>query len=795
MKPAVLSSVIAGVLVIASTSAPAELAPDAILTIDAPDSVFLMGGAGGTPTALTGFDGLVLGTDQPATGSHSGAPGCTNGVGSCNNPGENPGIDNPWGFFGNTGMHQTTSAAAVLTASGNQATIDFSGWNVTWNGIPSIAMGTDSWNDDGAGWSGHVDGVAQVSCAVDCSSGDTYALEYTATVPAGDPSGFGGVAYGLRLSGRILDPNSIPVAAADESATVVATPVVINVVANDLPNPDPTTVTVVGAASNGTTDTTAADGTITYTPNGGFTGDDSFTYTVANANGTSAPATVTVTVTTNVAPVAVDDTHSVGTGVLDNGAQTVSVLANDTDSNNVAGQPGGLDPTSVTVLSTTGEGICTANADGTITYSQTAPSVETTAVCTYRVSDSEGLSDTATLTVTVVATQSDWPLALASDVIPILYFEAGQPGHPTDSSVPASSGSYFTMQLSQATTIFTVIEPGPNGGLVIGHDQPASGTHSGLPTGNEEAGLDQPWQFFNNTGLHFTRNGGITGNPDGTLDFARKWFVTWNGIPAIDLGGATATFPDDLGFATIICDPAPCADQSTFELQYAAHVPPGDPSGFGGVPYTLIMSGTVALLDGNLQTSNGTATSMTRLLSAAVTTSDPDADVELQCVGDCVEYSVTGVTDPRISIVFPLAGGVPLNPVWRILENGAWRSFDTSTGDSIRSAPLAAGATQCPAPGDAAYVEITSGHQCVQLSVSDNGPNDLNQAVGTISDPGGLGSGGTAGGGTAFVDTRTSSTSGCTIATRPASIGAAGDWLLVGLTLVGLAVRRRRMAA
>ena len=136
---------------------------------------------------IASFNGIRLGTTQTASGSHSGA---VNGT-------ENPDIDDPWGFFGNTGMHQTTSNSNVLSASGNTATVDFSGWNVTWNGIAGIPMGSGAWG-------GNADGVADITCAVDCSYGDTYTLDYTATVPLGDPSNFGGVSYGLHLEGSVV---------------------------------------------------------------------------------------------------------------------------------------------------------------------------------------------------------------------------------------------------------------------------------------------------------------------------------------------------------------------------------------------------------------------------------------------------------------------------------------------------------------------------------------------------------------------------------------------------------------
>ena len=139
---------------------------------------------------IGGFNGLNLGTTQLASGSHGGPVDGT----------ELPDIDNPWGFFGNTGMHQTTSNTTVLSAAGNNATVDFSGWNVTWNGIASIPMGAGSWGTN-------ANGVADVSCNGgdgNCGVGSNYTLDYTATVPPGDPSGFGNVQYGLHLEGSVV---------------------------------------------------------------------------------------------------------------------------------------------------------------------------------------------------------------------------------------------------------------------------------------------------------------------------------------------------------------------------------------------------------------------------------------------------------------------------------------------------------------------------------------------------------------------------------------------------------------
>ena len=713
-----------------------------------------------------GTSGIVLGQIHASSGQHTGAPSGT----------ESPAIDNPWNFFGNTGMHNLSSGVSLISDQGSGTyTLDFSGWGVNWGEYgPTGAAGSTI----------DMGGVATIVCdPVGCGHDSNFALDMAVHVPVA----FTSVPYTLHLEGTIALPGP-PELVADAVTTIVGNPIDISVTTNDVSanGLDLDSVAVVSAATNGVTVDTDPSGEITYTPNTGpdFVGTDSFTYTVNSGTGVTAvdPATVTVDVQANVAPVAADDTLSVSTAVLNNTSQTVSVLDNDTDANNASGLPGGINVATVTVVDQPASGTCTANVNGTVTYAQTNPSVAGAFSCTYRVSDTDSFgtplqSNLATLGISVTTTQSDWPTALDPDIIPILFFEPGVKGDPTDSSVPATGGSYFTMRMTPTSTVYTVMAPGPAGGIVIGHAQPGSGAHTGAPAGTEEIGVDQAWNFFSNTGLHYTEDDGITGNSDGTLDFARKWFVAWGGIPAIDMGGdTTGTFPEDLGNATIACTPAPCADQSTFELDYEAHVPPGDPSGFGGVPYGLKLVGTVGFLDGTLMASDGLVSSETRLPAGPLTETDPDSEVLLQCVGDCFEYTVSGVTVSRVSIVFPLAGGVPQNPVWRILD-GTWSSFDTSAGDTILSAPFVQGDGQleCPPPGDAAYVALTTGHQCVQLSIADNGLNDLNPALGTISDPGGMGSGGDAGGGTVFVDTRTSSTSGCSVMGDNASPLQRGD--------------------
>jgi hypothetical protein len=93
--------------------------------------------------------------------------------------------------------------------------------------------------------------------------------------------------------------NQPPVAADDSATTTADTAVVINVVANDTDSDgtiDPATVQVTAAPANGTV-VANTDGTVTYTPASGFTGTDTFKYTVSDNEGAvSNEATVTVTV-------------------------------------------------------------------------------------------------------------------------------------------------------------------------------------------------------------------------------------------------------------------------------------------------------------------------------------------------------------------------------------------------------------------------------------------------------------------------------------------------------------------
>ena len=91
--------------------------------------------------------------------------------------------------------------------------------------------------------------------------------------------------------------NDAPVAINDSASTGPGTPLVIPVLANDTDaDGDPLIVTFHRPAGQRNRRTINPDGTVTYTPAAGFTGIDTFTYTVSDGNGSTTTATVTVTV-------------------------------------------------------------------------------------------------------------------------------------------------------------------------------------------------------------------------------------------------------------------------------------------------------------------------------------------------------------------------------------------------------------------------------------------------------------------------------------------------------------------
>ena len=107
--------------------------------------------------------------------------------------------------------------------------------------------------------------------------------------------GIQGTGWGVDdITVTALIENCPPVAVDDAATTVNGFPVTINVLANDSdPDGDPLTVTGVTDPPNGTA-VNNNDGTVTYTPDCGFFGIDTFDYTISDGQGGTDTGTVTV---------------------------------------------------------------------------------------------------------------------------------------------------------------------------------------------------------------------------------------------------------------------------------------------------------------------------------------------------------------------------------------------------------------------------------------------------------------------------------------------------------------------
>ncbi len=159
-------------------------------------------------------------------------------------------------------------------------------------------------------------------------------------------------------------------------------------------------------SSGGGTVDVNADGTFNYDPAEGFSGVDTFSYTVNDGNGGTATATVSISVegndtpdeVPNNAPVAIDDSFTSEGGDAVSG----NVLDNDSDPDGDA-----LSVTDFDAISS-GGGTVTMSAGGGFTYAP-ADGFSGNDDFTYSVSDDNGGTSSATVNVTVDALPASLP--------------------------------------------------------------------------------------------------------------------------------------------------------------------------------------------------------------------------------------------------------------------------------------------------------------------------------------------------------------------------------------------------
>jgi hypothetical protein len=187
----------------------------------------------------------------------------------------------------------------------------------------------------------------------------------------------------------VTSVNDAPVAVNDAVKTNKNTPVVINVLNNDYDTEgDSLTVIAVTQPSNCTA-VINPDGTVTYTPDPGFVGTDSFTYTIRDSNGDTSTATVYIIV--NDVSEAKNDKMTIGK----NGTLTGSVASNDHQTEN----------NTFSLISGPRHGSLSFKADGTFTYTPD-PGFNGVDTFVYSITDPSGHISTATVTISVTKPES-----------------------------------------------------------------------------------------------------------------------------------------------------------------------------------------------------------------------------------------------------------------------------------------------------------------------------------------------------------------------------------------------------
>ena len=419
--------------------------------------------------------------------------------------------------------------------------------------------------------------------------------------------------------------NSSPDAVDDAKSTPFNTPVDINVLGNDSdPDGDPLSVTSVDGnavnpgdtvdVGNGTV-TVLNNGQLSFTPDAGFTGDETFTYHVSDGNGGEDTANVTVTVDgpLNSSPDAVDDAKSTPF----NTPVAINVLGNDSDPDGDSLAVTSVDGVAVNPGDTidVGNGTVTVLNNGQLSFTPDA-GFTGDETFTYHVSDGNGGEDTANVTVTV-----DGPLNSSPDAV----------------------------DDSQSTPFNTPVQIN-----VLGNDSDPDGDPLAVtsvdgvavnPGDTVDVG-DGTVTLLNNGQLSFTPDDGFTG------DETFSYHVS-DGNGGEDTANVTVTVENNV-------EPAELGNQVFFDANGDGRNTSRNESGIGGVTVNLWTdddgNGTPDTQIDSLTTSRGGFYRFRNLdpsLTYVVQFVNPDTDAfdfTLQdAVGDAVDSDAdptTGFTDP-----------------------------------------------------------------------------------------------------------------------------------------------------
>lgn len=225
-----------------------------------------------------------------------------------------------------------------------------------------------------------VDGTFVYTPNAEFSGSDSFT--YTACDPLGECDN---ATVNITIT-QVIDAH---IAVNDTLQTPINTQLVSNLLTNDI-NPEGITLStfISQGPLNGTANL-SANGTLIYTPDADFYGEDSLTYFACNTLGLCPEATVYITVLLpSNPPIATNDLFN----ILEN-----EVLSNTVANNDV--EPDGQ-TLNYSLVTTTVDGTLVMNSDGTFTFTPNADFYGTVIV-TYQACDPDFLCDNATLTINV----------------------------------------------------------------------------------------------------------------------------------------------------------------------------------------------------------------------------------------------------------------------------------------------------------------------------------------------------------------------------------------------------------